>query len=222
MKKYICLICGYIYDESMGVPEEDISPVTKWLDIPSDWICPLCSAPKSDFAEIEANDNLKTRVTPNQGSRASETSALSFAKMSVLCSNLSKGCEKQYRSKESDLFSQLSDYFKTKSSLTKDKGFADLSNLITQDLSMSYTNANSIAKAENDRGALRVLVWSEKVTKMLISILQQYEKKKNALLENKNVYVCEICGFVYMGDFPLELCPVCKVPKMKLAQVKRG
>ncbi|MEQ8803515.1 rubredoxin [Haliea sp.] len=49
MRKYICLFCGYIYDESVGMPEHQIPPGTLWEDIPDDWVCPDCSSGKSDF-----------------------------------------------------------------------------------------------------------------------------------------------------------------------------
>ena len=53
MKKYLCLICGIIYDENEGWPEDGIKPGTKWKDIPDDWVCPECGATKSDFDMIE-------------------------------------------------------------------------------------------------------------------------------------------------------------------------
>tara|TARA_B100000287_G_C20368011_1_gene676578 strand:- start:202 stop:372 length:171 start_codon:yes stop_codon:yes gene_type:complete len=53
MKKYLCLICGLIYDENEGWPEDGIKPGTKWKDIPDDWVCPECGATKSDFDMIE-------------------------------------------------------------------------------------------------------------------------------------------------------------------------
>ena len=53
MKKYLCLTCGYIYDESEGWPDDGIPPGTKWEDIPSTWLCPDCGAAKDDFDMIE-------------------------------------------------------------------------------------------------------------------------------------------------------------------------
>lgn len=52
-KKYMCLICGFIYDEAIGCPEEGIAPGTKWEDIPLNWSCPDCGARKEDFEMIE-------------------------------------------------------------------------------------------------------------------------------------------------------------------------
>ena len=53
MKKYLCLICGLIYDESEGWPSDGIEPGTKWEDVPDHWVCPDCGADKSDFDMIE-------------------------------------------------------------------------------------------------------------------------------------------------------------------------
>ena len=48
-KQYICVVCGYIYDEELGDPEAGIQPGTRWEDVPADWSCPDCGASKEDF-----------------------------------------------------------------------------------------------------------------------------------------------------------------------------
>ncbi|MDB9866094.1 rubredoxin [Candidatus Thioglobus sp.] len=53
MKKYKCNMCGWIYDETIGAPDEGISPGTRWEDIPNDWVCPLCGSCKEDFDMVE-------------------------------------------------------------------------------------------------------------------------------------------------------------------------
>jgi rubredoxin len=53
MKKYMCLICGWIYDEAAGAPDEGIPPGTRWEDVPPNWTCPECGARKEDFEMIE-------------------------------------------------------------------------------------------------------------------------------------------------------------------------
>jgi rubredoxin len=53
MKKWQCEVCGFIYDEAAGIPEDNIKPGTKWEDVPEDWTCPDCGAPKSDFIMTE-------------------------------------------------------------------------------------------------------------------------------------------------------------------------
>ena len=53
MKKYECMMCGWIYDESLGDPDEGFAPGTAWEDIPEDWYCPDCGASKEDFEMVE-------------------------------------------------------------------------------------------------------------------------------------------------------------------------
>ena len=53
MKKYMCLICGWIYDEETGWPEDNIKAGTKWDDVPMNWTCPECGARKDDFEMVE-------------------------------------------------------------------------------------------------------------------------------------------------------------------------
>lgn len=49
MGKYICTICGYIYDPAVGDPENDIAAGTAFEDLPGDWVCPVCGAEKDQF-----------------------------------------------------------------------------------------------------------------------------------------------------------------------------
>lgn len=51
MKRYVCSLCGYVYDEEAGIPESDIAPGTKFEDLDESWVCPLCGADKSAFEE---------------------------------------------------------------------------------------------------------------------------------------------------------------------------
>lgn len=53
MKTYMCLICGYIYDEEEGDPEGGLPPGTRWDDVPLSWRCPDCGAGKEDFEMVE-------------------------------------------------------------------------------------------------------------------------------------------------------------------------
>jgi rubredoxin len=53
MKAYMCVICGFVYEESKGHPESNVAPGTKWEDVPLAWRCPDCGAGKEDFEMIE-------------------------------------------------------------------------------------------------------------------------------------------------------------------------
>jgi rubredoxin len=48
-RAWMCLLCGWVYDETRGAPEEGIAPGTAWEDVPDDWMCPDCGAVKADF-----------------------------------------------------------------------------------------------------------------------------------------------------------------------------
>jgi rubredoxin len=48
-RTFMCLICGWIYDETVGVPDEGIPAGTRWEDVPMNWTCPECGARKEDF-----------------------------------------------------------------------------------------------------------------------------------------------------------------------------
>ncbi|AYC34863.1 rubredoxin [Pseudomonas cavernae] len=52
MRKWQCIVCGFIYDEAEGLPEAGIAPGTPWEDIPADWVCPDCGTGKQDFEMI--------------------------------------------------------------------------------------------------------------------------------------------------------------------------
>lgn len=52
MQKWRCTICGYIYDPAEGDPDSDVPPGTAWEDLPEDWVCPQCGAPKEEFEMI--------------------------------------------------------------------------------------------------------------------------------------------------------------------------
>ena len=53
MKKYVCDVCGYIYDEAAGDLDNGIEPGTKLEDVPEDFVCPLCGVGKDQFSEVE-------------------------------------------------------------------------------------------------------------------------------------------------------------------------
>ena len=52
-KTSMCLICGWVYDEAAGLPEEGIAPGTRSEDVPMNWTCPECGARKDDFEMVE-------------------------------------------------------------------------------------------------------------------------------------------------------------------------
>ena len=53
MEKWVCDVCGWEYDPAVGDPDNDVAPGTKFEDLPEDWVCPPCGAPKDDFSKID-------------------------------------------------------------------------------------------------------------------------------------------------------------------------
>ncbi len=53
LKTWQCIVCGFIYDEQQGLPDEGIAAGTRWADIPADWACPDCGVAKADFDMVE-------------------------------------------------------------------------------------------------------------------------------------------------------------------------
>lgn len=218
MKQMVCSICSYTYDEAKGIPEAGIAPGTRWEDLPNDWKCPWCGAGKEAFHE-KKNAEVSTTVVDHQPSSPHVEKELSPMELSIICSNLARGCEKQYLPEQEKGFQMLAEFFRAQAAPAADASISKLQERIAQDLSNGYPYAHAVASSKPDRGALRALVWSEKVTRMLQSLLTRYAEEGDRMLENTGVYVCTVCGFVFVGDAPPERCPVCKVPSWKFEKV---
>jgi rubredoxin len=222
MIKYVCSVCGYVYDEAKGIPEEGIAPGTNWEDLPENWVCPLCGATKAEFNKHGDTAKVQEKKPLPVIENSKDMKELSPLEISAICTNLARGCEKQYKPEEAELFNELADYFKTAAAPYKDPDFDKLISLVEKDLEEGFPNAKATASNANDRGALRALTWSEKVTRILNSLLTRYKKEGEAMLHNTGVYVCTICGFIYIGDKLPDLCPVCKVPNWKFEKLEGG
>jgi rubredoxin len=220
MRKYKCSVCGYVYDEAKGVPEKGIAPGTKWDNIPGDFVCPLCGAPKSVF-KPEDDSALKPATTPADDTPAMNPKEFSAGELSAIFSSLAKGCEKQRLGAETDAFNALADYFKANGGVESGLSFNDLSDGLDGDITKGLVSARKVAEDNSDRGALRSVVWSEKVSAMQKALLERFEKEGDAMLENTNTYVCDVCGFIYIGETKPDICPVCKVPNYRIDQVER-
>ncbi len=228
--RYICMICGYVYDDAKEkVPFESL---------PATWKCPLCGATKSDFkpeaipeakpaAKMEPTSQPAKAATPSTAqidapvTEDSDLKKLSPGQLSALCSNLARGCEKQYKPEEAGLFRELADYFASVTPAIDDASVENIAALLWSDID-NYSGLRAAADEASDRGAARVCVWGERVTRMLSSLVIRYLNEGEALLADTNIWVCTVCGFVYIGDEAPELCPVCKVPAWKFEKIEGG
>lgn len=218
MDKYVCSICGFIYDEALGHMASLVPPNTLWTAVPEQWLCPLCGASKSAFKQ-QTKSPIQDVSQPIAYDRTLRNTPYTNGELQAIFSNLSKGCEKQYKLEEAELFAQLSLYFQRDEAIVPHANLKDLADILEGDLNLLFDQSNQIAKALSDRGALRALTWSEKVSRILSITLDRYFKEQNTLLENQQLYVCEICGFLYIGDTVPAICPVCKVPSLKIQTI---
>ena len=202
MKEYVCSVCGYVHKTDGELPE--------------DFKCPLCGAGKDVF-KLKEDVSQKTEINLQKPHTEKELSPM---EMSIICSNLARGCEKQYLPQQADDFRKLAEFFRSKAAPVEEASTAKLLELIDKDLSVGYPYGNAIAGEKPDRGGLRCQVWSEKVSRMLQSLLTRYKTEGEKMLENTGVWVCTVCGFVYVGNAAPDLCPVCKVPSWKFEKVE--
>lgn len=211
MKKFVCTICNYVYDEASG---------TNWDDLEDDWVCPICGASKDEFI-LQGEENSKPK--PKQPIlETHDMKELSPLEVSALCDNLARASQKMYAFEEEARFKELSDYFKEGQAPASNPSYGKLLELVEVDLDELFPNAEQVATDTGDRGALRALTWTVKATRMLKSLLNRYEKEGNAMLENTGVYVCTICGYIYVGNELPDVCPVCKVPNWKFNKIEGG
>ncbi len=210
MAKFVCTVCGYIYDGADG----------PWEDLPESWECPLCGASKSDFELVREAPAETPAVSQSEAKLAEISGDLSTLEMSALCSNLARGFEKQYKAEEAEAFRELADYFKKVAPQATDPAYSQMLELLEVDLKEDFPAAHQLAGAAGDRGALRALTWTEKVSRIVKSVINRYEKEGEALIEDTDVFVCTICGFIYIGDNLPVVCPVCKVPNWKFDKVE--
>ncbi len=208
--KYVCPVCGYVFDETKEGKSFGALPET--------WVCPWCGAAKMVFVPEGPVKQEKKAEAPVYMDE--DLNPLSPGVLSALCSNLARGCEKQYKADESALFLQLAEYFASVAPADPDTGVEALAALIGDDLKSGYPSLHSAAIAEEDRGTQRICVWGEKVTNILNSLMIRYKTEGEAFLRNTQIWVCTVCGFVYVGNNPPELCPVCKVPAWKFEKVE--
>ena len=255
MRTYRCTVCGFIYDEAKGLPDKGIAPGTIWEDVPEEFHCPICGARKTEFdlfdeAVSPGSEAIAPAVSPVSPASVPATASVSAApepamkptpiedhddflrqltadEIAAICTNLSKGCEKQRRLPESAAFAEIAEYFLAKAATQRGTSkpgstLADAASMLQADLSDGYPEANRVATEQSDRGALRSLVWGEKVSTVMASLLDRFNAEGQAMLEGLNVYVCDICGFIHIGNQLPDICPICKVPNFKFTHIERS
>ncbi len=226
--KYICSMCGYIYDETAQNVNVGDTQDTKQEHISRHKVCPRCKESTMKFypqqfdlnAQENTNDLNQAYVAVENVEAHENMHKMSFAELSALCSNLAKSCERQYLFEEAQLFSTLADYYKSNTLPQPDGSVDKLLDLMEWDLAENYVNADNAAQIANDRGSKRILRWSKNVTRISDAILSRYKFQGEEFLKNSSVYICEICGYIYIGDTLPPVCPVCRVANFRIVKVE--
>lgn len=227
--RYVCSICGYVYDEEVeGTP---------FSELPDTWTCPLCGAAKSAF-EPERPREAAPAAAPAPAPVAARAAAqpadaagadrdlveLPAGVLAAVCSNLARGCEKQYLAEESALFGELASYFTARAAAepvdASTPALDQIADHFQRDLDAGYPALRSAAESAGDRGTQRICVWGEKVTRALASLAERYRREGPAMLDGARIWVCSVCGFTFVGERPPALCPVCKVPDWKFDEIR--
>ena len=188
--KYVCSICGYVYDDSAeGIPFSELS---------DSWVCPLCGAAKSLFSP-QKNDRRLYHSGPHRSNgsstcphnccaqhrgNASAYRRRTFRSVFESC----PGMRETVQNEEAGLFREIAAYF---AAVTPDEPDGDLTHLLSlfeNDLTTGYPAVQSAAQTAGDRGTQRVCVWGQKVTVILNSLVQRYQREGSAFLRNTQIW----------------------------------
>ena len=148
--RYVCSICGYVYDEAkQGKP---------FAALPETWTCPLCGAARSAFApEAAAKSAAPAPTVAPPAPVHGDMQKLSPGALSILCSNLARGCEKQYKEEEAALFREIADWFAAAAPAAQETGVDALASRMGEDFA-AYPALNAAAVQAGDRGTQRICV----------------------------------------------------------------
>lgn len=143
--------------------------------------------------------------------------------LSIVYGNLAKAAEKQQDYELADTHTGQTGLYREKAAAELTAAgsgtLEDLGASVKKDLEETVPAAFEEARRGGDRAALRALTWGEKVAKIEKSLIDRYVKQGDALLEGKDLFVCQACGFIFLGNTAPEICPVCKAPSSRFSKI---
>ena len=138
--------------------------------------------------------------------------------LSAVFSNLAKASEKQQFYEDAERYGKLAGLLA--GDADRDGTMESLRSEIARDIEDGYPALQAAGGEAGDRGVLRAVKWGEKVTTSQRALVDRFATKGEELLEGRKLFVCEACGFIYLGDDPPEICPVCKAPSTRFSLVR--
>ena len=138
--------------------------------------------------------------------------------LTAVFSNLAKAAERQQRVAVAERYGRLSALLA--GGAEAGGTLAALRAEVAEDVEQCYPALQSAGTEVADHGVLRAVKWGEKVTTSQRALLDRYASKGEELLEGKQLFVCEACGFIFLGTEPPPVCPACKAPSSRFSAVR--
>ena len=143
---------------------------------------------------------------------------ISHNALPAIFSNLAKASEKQQQYVQGKIFSELSESILLQNPI-QGESVETIKDQIHEDLKSQYPKIEKKAELVKDRGVQRALRWGKKVTTLQKSLIDRYLLKGDDFFMENDLYVCEACGFIFLGKASPDLCPVCKAPKKRFSKI---
>ena len=138
--------------------------------------------------------------------------------LAAVFSNLAKASEKQQFFEAAGLYDQLAAVYSEDAA--EEGTLEELREALVLDITTGYPAIEAAGTEVADRGVLRAARWGEKVTTSQRALIDRYLSKGEELLEGGKLFVCEACGFIFLGQDPPPVCPACKAPARRFSAIK--
>lgn len=211
--QYVCPICGYVYDEA-----KEKTPFEK---LPEDWVCPLCGAAKSLFIIKQDAAPVKRELPPIHMDE--EFLHFTAGELAAICSNLARGCEKQYKAKESEMFKELAEYWAAVTPEVPDASLNKMEEMLQDDLNNGYPALRQAAQNEGERGVQRICVWGRKGNQQPVFPAPALSKKRRGAFWPTPPFGFAAYADSYIWETSLpSYVPYAKCPHGNLKRLKGG
>lgn len=136
----------------------------------------------------------------------------------AVLSNLAKAAEKQQEAATGELLGRLAELVNDNDTAAGE--ISAIREQIVADGEAGYPGIRERGERDADRGVLRAAKWGEKVNTSQRALIDRFDSKGDDLLDGKSLYVCEACGFIFVGVDPPPVCPVCKAPSGRFSEIR--
>ena len=214
--KYVCKICGFIYDEA--------TQDAKWNDLDTDWVCPVCKAPKEKFEAVAETSTSKYAGTKTEKNLMEAFAGKSMARNKYTF--FAEAARKEGLEQIAAIFEETADQEKQHAKMW----FAAFHGIGTTDENLEAAAAGEneewtemyarMAQEAREEGFEELAIKFENVAiveksheKRYLKLLESYKNGTTFKGDAPKGWKCRQCGFIYEGDEAPEHCPTCGYPK---------